>query len=154
VKAFLEAREIQEILGHRYPFLFVDRILEMEEGKRVVGLKNFTMNEPYVPGHFPGNPIVPGVVLLEAMAQVGAICVLRSDPAYQDKLLYLAGMDKVRFRRPVLPGDQVIFELDLIGRKRGIWKVKGLARVDGKLVMEAVLLAIVSENADAAGGRR
>jgi beta-hydroxyacyl-ACP dehydratase FabZ len=151
VKALLEAREIQGLLVHRYPFLFVDRILEMEEGKRIVGQKNFTIDEPFLQGHFPDNPIVPGVILIEAMVQVGAIFVLKSEPAYKSKMLYLAGIDQVRFRKPIVPGDQVIFELNLIARKKDTWKVKGVAKVEGKRVMEGIFLAIVSENVDSVG---
>jgi beta-hydroxyacyl-ACP dehydratase FabZ len=151
LKALLEARGIQKLLKHRYPFLFVDRILEIEEGKRIIGLKNFTVNEPFLSGHFPNNPIVPGVVLIEAMVQVGAIFALKSDPSYKSMILYLAGIDQVRFRKPVVPGDQVTFELDLIKRKKDIWKVKGIAKVEGKIVMEGIFLAIVSARVDSVG---
>ncbi len=141
--AIMEAKEIHDFLLHRYPLLLVDRILEIEEGKRILGLKNFTVNEPYIQGHFPGTPIVPGTVLIESMAQVGAIFAARTEPEEKGKLIYLVGLDRVRFRRPVLPGDQVLFELELLRRKRGIWKVKGDARVEGNTVMEAVFLAAV-----------
>jgi 3-hydroxyacyl-[acyl-carrier-protein] dehydratase len=143
LKGTLEAKEIHELLLHRYPVLLVDRILEMEEGERIVGLKNFTVNEPYLQGHFPGNPVVPGTVLVESMAQVGAIFVARSDPATRGSLPYLVGLDRVRFRRPVLPGDQVIYELELLRRKKELWKVRGIAKVNGKIVMEAILLAVL-----------
>lgn len=142
MKAILEAKDIQKLLPHRYPIFLVDRILEMEEGKRIVGLKNFTANEPFLEGHFPGNPIVPGTVLIEAMAQVGALFVLRTESAAKGGMLYLAGLDGVRFRRPVMPGDQVLFELELLRRKKDTWKVKGTARVGDKTVMEAILLAV------------
>ena len=143
MKGTLEPKEIHELLMHRYPILLVDRILEMKEGERVVGLKNFTVNEPYLQGHFPGNPVVPGTVLIESMAQVGAILVARSNPATRGSLPYLVGLDRVRFRRPVLPGDQVIYDLELQRRKKELWKVKGIAKVNGKTVMEAVLLAVL-----------
>jgi len=144
LKPVFEAREIQNKLAHRYPILLVDRIVQIVEGKRVVGLKNFTVNEPFFQGHFPDNPIVPGTILIEAMAQVGGIFVIESEPERcKGMIMYLAGLDSVRFRKPVYPGDQVVFELDLIRRRKDIWKVKGVAKVQGRLVMEAVMMAAV-----------
>jgi 3-hydroxyacyl-[acyl-carrier-protein] dehydratase len=139
----LEFREIQELLRHRYPVLLVDRILEIEEERRIVGLKNFTVNEPYVPGHFPGNPVVPGTVLIESMAQVGAILVAKSVPSTRGKTPYLVGLDQVRFRKPVVPGDQVIHHVEILRNKKDLWKVKGVAKVAGEIVMEAILLAVL-----------
>jgi len=144
LKTVFEAREIQSRLAHRYPILLVDRIVQIVEGKRIVGLKNFTVNEPFFQGHFPDNPIVPGTILIEAMAQVGGIFVIESEREKSDgKIMYLAGLDSVRFRKPVYPGDQVVFELDLVRRRKDVWKVKGVAKVQGTLVMEAVMLAAV-----------
>lgn len=142
MKAVLEARDVGRLLPHRYPILLVDRILEIEEGKRIVGLKNFTADEPFFQGHFPGNPIVPGTILVEAMAQVGALFVLGTKPSSRAGMLYLAGLDGVRFRRPVQPGDQVLFELELVTKKKDTWKVRGTARVGDSVVMEATLLAV------------
>ena len=134
---------IAGMLPHRYPFLMVDRILELEEGKRVVGLKNVTINEPFFQGHFPDHPVFPGVLIVEALAQTGAFMVLHSVENYHQKLLYFAAIDKVRFRKPVMPGDQLRFELDLVSFKRGICKMEGKALVDGQVVCEAELTAAV-----------
>jgi beta-hydroxyacyl-ACP dehydratase FabZ len=143
LKGTFDFDEIQTLLLHRYPVLLVDRILEIEEGRRITGLKNFTISEPYFQGHFPGNPVVPGTVMIESMAQVGAIFVAKSDPANRGRLPYLVGLDRVRFRRPVFPGDQVIHHLELLRRKRQFWKVRGVAKVNGDKVMEAILLAVL-----------
>lgn len=134
------------LLPHRYPFLLVDRILEMEEGKRIVGIKNVSMNEPFFQGHFPGSPIMPAVLLLEAMAQTGGALVLNSEreKAKMKTVLFL-GIDKARFRKPVYPGDQVRFELEALQRKKLIWKFKGKAFVEGTLVAEAELMAMISD---------
>lgn len=132
---------IAGILPHRYPFLLVDRILELEEGKRVVGIKNVTVNEPFFPGHFPERPVFPGVLIIEALAQTGGFMILHSVENYQQKLLFFAAIDKVRFRKPVVPGDQLRFELKMISFKRGICKMEGQALVDGQVVCEAELTA-------------
>ncbi len=143
METIIDAKEIQKLLPHRYPILLVDRILKIEPGKRIIGLKNFTVNEPFMQGHFPGNPVVPGTVLIEAMAQVGAIFVVKTDRVFENRLQYLAKLDSVRFRLPVLPGDQVIFDLQLLRRKKDVLKVKGVAKVEKNIVMEAILLAVV-----------
>lgn len=139
-------REIQEVLPHRYPFLLVDRITALEVGKRVVGLKNVTINEPFFMGHYPGYPIMPGVLILEAMAQVGGFLLMRSLKARgAEKVLYFTGIDGARFRRPVVPGDQIRFEVDFLRMRRQVCRMKGVAVVDGKLAAEAELSATVMD---------
>ncbi|MFZ0450446.1 MAG: 3-hydroxyacyl-ACP dehydratase FabZ [Desulfatiglandaceae bacterium] len=137
--------DITRILPHRYPFLLVDRITEIELGKRVVGIKNVTSNEPFFQGHFPGRPIMPGVLIIEAMAQVGGILARLSIPGSLEKgnedSIYFMAMDKVKFRRPVLPGDRVVFELEPIRTGSRVWKMRGKASVDGDSVAEAELVA-------------
>ena len=139
-----DPKEIQEILPHRYPFLLVDRILELELEKRVVGIKNVTINEPFFAGHFPGHPIMPGVLILEAMVQVGGFLLMSSlDARAEKKLLYFTGIDKARFRRPVVPGDQIRFEVRILQRRLQIYRMKGEAYVEGKLVAEAELSSVL-----------
>ena len=133
----LDIVEIQKRLPHRYPFLLVDRILELEPNKRIVGLKNVTVNEPFFQGHFPGHPVMPGVLIIEAIAQVGGIAVLSMNQGDQNKLLYMAGLENVRFRKPVKPGDQLRIEVDVVAIRSKICKVSGKAWVDGKVVAEA-----------------
>ena len=140
----LDIRQILETLPHRYPFLLVDRIIEMEPGQRVVGIKNVTINEPFFPGHFPGNPVMPGVMLLEAMGQVGAVLWL-ADENMKGKFVYFAGADKVRFRRPVVPGDQLRFELEVLRVRSKSCQVLGRATVDGELAAEATLFSVLVE---------
>lgn len=138
----LDIKEIVQLLPHRYPFLLVDRILSGEKEKSMVGLKNVSMNEPFFQGHFPSDPIMPGVLILEGMAQVGGILAFYSIPEMVgEKLIYFAGIDKVRFRRPVVPGDQLIFEMKVIKHKGKIWKMAGTAKVDNVVVAEAEFMA-------------
>ncbi|GAB4343633.1 MAG: bifunctional UDP-3-O-[3-hydroxymyristoyl] N-acetylglucosamine deacetylase/3-hydroxyacyl-ACP dehydratase [Calditrichia bacterium] len=134
---------IQRILPHRYPFLLVDRITEFEAGKRIVGLKNVTGNEDFFQGHFPGHPIMPGVLIIEAMAQTGGIMLLNAEDDPQSKMVYFMGMDNVRFRKPVLPGAQLIFELELLKRRQTSVKMYGRAFVSGELVAEAEMMAAI-----------
>ena len=139
--------DIIKILPHRPPFLLVDMITELELGERVVGIKNVTINEPFFEGHFPGNPIMPGVLVIEAMAQVGGILARLSEPESMklgaSKAIYFAAMDKVKFRKPVAPGDQIIFELIAMRKGTRIWKMKGRAMVKKELVAEAELVAAI-----------
>jgi len=138
----IDIKGILELLPHRYPFIMVDRILEVEHGKTITGLKNVSMGEPFFQGHFPGEPVMPGVLILEGMAQVGSILAYISAPQnIGDRLVYFAGLDKVRFRRVVRPGDQLIFKLEMIKLKTKIAKMSGKAYVDGALATEAELMA-------------
>ena len=144
-KPVLNVEEILKILPHRYPFVLVDRILELEADRRVVGLKNVTINEPFFPGHFPGRPVMPGVLILEAMAQVGGVLAYQSLEDIKDKLIYFMAIDKVKFRRPVVPGDQIIFELHSLHRSSRAWKMAGKALVEGKVAAQAELTAVVTQ---------
>lgn len=138
----MDILEIMEVLPHRYPLLLVDRILEYEEGKRIVGLKNVSVNEPYFQGHFPGFPLFPGVYILEAMAQVGGILMIKSLNLEIGKYaVVFAGIDDARFKKPVFPGDQLIMELETISLKKALSKMKGTAKVNEEVVAEAVLYA-------------
>ncbi len=139
----LGIEEIMKVLPHRYPFLLVDRILELEEGKRVVGIKNVTINEPFFQGHFPGHPIMPGVLIVEAMAQVGGMLMLGSIQEPDSKVVYFTSLDNVKFRKPVKPGDQLRFELDVLAMRGPLCKMRGVARVDGEVVCEADMAAMV-----------
>jgi len=137
--------QIMDLLPHRYPFLLVDRIVELEKGKRVVGIKNVTINEPFFQGHFPGHPIMPGVLIIEAMAQVGGAFAKLSGEVGEDKVTYFVGIDKAKFRKPVLPGDVLSLELELIASRRGIYTFTGKAYVEGSLVAEAELRATFAD---------
>jgi beta-hydroxyacyl-ACP dehydratase FabZ len=137
----LDIRKILDILPHRYPFLLVDRIVAIEDGRKVVGIKNVTFNEPFFQGHFPGSPVMPGVLIVEAMAQVGAVLLLRGIPDREKKLVYFAGIDKARFRRPVTPGDQLRFEVVVLKLRSRSARLRGEAFVDGVLVAEAELFS-------------
>jgi UDP-3-O-[3-hydroxymyristoyl] N-acetylglucosamine deacetylase / 3-hydroxyacyl-[acyl-carrier-protein] dehydratase len=141
----LGIEEIMKTLPHRYPFLLVDRILEIEEKKRIVGLKNVTINEPFFQGHFPGHPIMPGVLIIEAMAQVGGILLMGQIEGYESKVVYFMSLDNVKFRRPVKPGDQLRFELDMLQIRGMVCKMHGVAKVDGEIVCEADMAAMVRD---------
>ena len=135
----LKIREILEIMPHRYPFLLVDRIVEFDGRLRMVGIKNVSFDEAFFQGHFPENPVMPGVLVVEALAQVGVILVFSSDQNRSSKLVYLSGIDKCRFRQPVVPGDQIRLEVTALKRRGNYFKMKGEALVDGTLVAEAEL---------------
>ena len=139
----LGIEEIMKVLPHRYPFLLVDRIVELEEMKRVVGIKNVTINEPFFQGHFPGHPIMPGVLIVEAMAQTGGVLLLGSVPDPGAKVVYFTTLDNVKFRRPVKPGDQLRFELELTQVRGPVCRMRGVAKVDGEVVAEADMSAMV-----------
>lgn len=135
----LDIKQIQEILPHRYPFLLVDRIIEMERGKKIVGIKNVTANEAFFQGHFPGNPIMPAVLIIEAMAQIGGLLML-FEPEHRGKLVYFTGIDKARFRKVVLPGDQLRLETVPVKIRQKTGLMEGRIWVDDKLVAEATMM--------------
>lgn len=138
----IDILEILRLLPHRYPFVMIDKVLTMELDHSIKALKNVTINEPFFQGHFPGKPVMPGVMMLEGLAQTGGILAYRTEPEnIGTKLLYFAGIDKARFRRPVGPGDQLIYTIEILKKKRGIWKMAGKAFVDDVLVAEAQLMA-------------
>lgn len=136
--------DILNILPHRYPFLLVDRVISLDPGKRITGLKNVTFNEEFFQGHFPDAPVMPGVLIIEAMAQVAGVLIYRDLPEKDKKLIYFTGIENAKFRRPVTPGDQLLIEMELVGRRNTFGKMAGRATVDGKIAAEAtVLFAIV-----------
>lgn len=142
---FLDIEAILRILPHRYPFLLIDRILDIEPGKHVVAIKNVTINEPFFPGHFPGHPIMPGVLVIEAMAQAGGVLLLNTIDNPEGKIAYFMGIDQARFRKPVRPGDQIRFELDMIKFRLKTCKMHGKAFVNNDMVAEAELMATVTD---------
>ena len=148
-KHSLDVVQIQGLLPHRYPFLLVDRILELEKDIRVVGLKNVTVNEPFFQGHFPGQPIMPGVLMLEVMAQVGGILARQSAQGKGRPTVFLTGVEKAKFRRQVVPGDQLRVEVQLLKRKGLFWKMSGRILVEDALVCEAEMTALVKEDSPA-----
>lgn len=148
--AVLEAKDILRILPHRYPFLLIDRVVEIEEGKRIVAIKNVTINEPCFTGHFPGNPIMPGVLIIEMMAQTAGVILLLTEE-HKGKLAYLAAVDKTRFRKPVLPGDTVILEAHLIKARSTMGWMKTMAKVGENIVCEAELAFAVVARENGAG---
>jgi 3-hydroxyacyl-[acyl-carrier-protein] dehydratase len=143
--------DIMGFLPHRYPFLLVDRILEIEGEKRIVGLKNVTINEPFFQGHFPGAPVMPGVLIIECMAQVAGVMIYRDMPDKDRKLIYFTGIENAKFRRPVLPGDQLRIEMQIVNRRTNFGKMNGQATVDGKLVAEAIVTFAITERPGQSG---
>lgn len=140
----MDIQDIMKHIPHRYPFILVDRILELEPNKRVVGLKNVSINEPFFQGHFPGTPIMPGVLILEAMAQTSGVLAIASlEKGKEGALMYFMGLDQVKFRKMVVPGDQLIMELKVLKQRAKIMKLEGVARVDGQTVAEAQLMATI-----------
>jgi 3-hydroxyacyl-[acyl-carrier-protein] dehydratase len=140
----LDINQIKEIIPHRYPFLLVDKVLEMEEGKRAVGIKNVTANEEFFVGHFPDYPVMPGVLIVEALAQVGAVAML-SKEENKGRLAFFAGIDNCRFKRQVIPGDQLRLEVEITRLKGPVGKGKATATVDGELVCEAEIMFALGE---------
>ena len=143
--------DIMSFLPHRYPFLLVDRILEIEGDKRIVGLKNVTINEPFFQGHFPGAPVMPGVLIIECMAQVAGVMIYRDMPDKDRKLIYFTSIENAKFRRPVLPGDQLRIEMQLLNRRTNFGKMNGQATVEGKLAAEAIVTFAISERPGQSG---
>lgn len=148
----MDSMEIQSILPHRYPFLLVDRIRELDPDRRIVGIKNVSINEPFFQGHFPGRPVMPGVLILEALAQVGGVLAFKSFGSVGRPVVYLTGIDGAKFRKPVVPGDILRLEVDVIKKRPPFWKMQGKAFVDAELVCEAEVTAMVTDE-KAAGGQ-
>ncbi len=148
----MDSVEIQSILPHRYPFLLVDRIRELDPDRRIVGIKNVTINEPFFQGHFPGHPVMPGVLILEALAQVGGVLAFKSLGAVGRPVVYLTGIDAAKFRKPVVPGDILRLEVDVLKKRAPFWKMQGKAFVETELVCEAEVTAMVMDE-QAAGAK-
>ncbi|MBA3023629.1 MAG: 3-hydroxyacyl-ACP dehydratase FabZ [Gammaproteobacteria bacterium] len=143
----MDIHEVLEHLPHRYPFLLIDRVLDVVPNERIVALKNVTMNEPFFPGHYPHHPVMPGVLIIEAMAQASALLSFKSMGTKPDEnsVYYFVGIDNARFKRPVSPGDQLIFRMELTMNRRGMFKFKGTAEVDGQIAAEAELICAIKE---------
>ena len=146
--AVVEQAEIQALLPHRYPFLLVDRVKDFESHKRIVAIKNVTVNEPFFPGHFPGRPVMPGVLLIEAMAQAGGVLVFKSGGTVGKTVMYLTGIDEAKFRKPVVPGDQLRLEIEVLKKRPPFWKMQGKAFVENEVVCEAVVTAMVMDETE------
>jgi beta-hydroxyacyl-ACP dehydratase FabZ len=145
----LDSQAIQELLPHRYPFLLVDRIIELVPRERIVGIKQVSINEPFFQGHFPGAPVMPGVLVIEALAQVGAVLALREIEDRDSKLVLFTGIREARFRRPVVPGDTLILEVTALRIGSRIQRMRGEARVDGQLVADADIMSVIADRSSA-----
>jgi beta-hydroxyacyl-ACP dehydratase FabZ len=146
--AHMNVQDIMNFLPHRYPFLLIDRIVEYEEGRRIVALKNVTINEPFFQGHFPGVPIMPGVLIIEALAQAGGVLVFKTLPEREKKLVFFMGIENARFRKPVRPGDQLSLEMEVVRVKPRVGKLRGKAYVEGSVVAEAeIMFSLVDREA-------
>jgi 3-hydroxyacyl-[acyl-carrier-protein] dehydratase len=149
----MDIQEIQALLPHRYPFLLVDRVVEIVPGQKIVAFKNVTMNEPFFNGHFPGHPVMPGVLILEALAQASAILAYKTENMDPSRSVsYLMGVDAARFRKPVVPGDRLQLNVEVLRHKGAVWKTKGTATVDGAKVAEGEFLATVVDKDKKSGG--
>ena len=146
----LDINQIQKFLPHRYPFLLIDKVVEMERLKRIVAIKSVTINEGFFQGHFPGKPVMPGVLILESMAQAGGLLLLQEIPDREKKLLYLASMNDVKFRRPVVPGDQLRIEVNVLAWKGDLCKIEAKAYVEGNLATEAKMMCVMADREEPA----
>ena len=143
----MDINEIMKVLPHRYPFLLIDRVVSFDPNKTLVAIKNVTINEPFFQGHFPGHPVMPGVLIIEAMAQTAALLAFQSldITKHEDHVVYFVGIDQARFKKPVVPGDQLIITAEIVRNLKGIWKFSAKAEVDGKIASEAVLMCTMRE---------
>jgi 3-hydroxyacyl-[acyl-carrier-protein] dehydratase len=143
----MDIKEIMKVLPHRYPFLLIDRVVSFDPNKTLVAIKNVTINEPFFQGHFPGHPVMPGVLIIEAMAQTAALLAFQSLDITkpENHVVYFVGIDQARFKKPVVPGDQLIITAEIVRNLKGIWKFSAKAEVDGKLASEAVLMCTMRE---------
>jgi beta-hydroxyacyl-ACP dehydratase FabZ len=145
METLLDIRAIQQLLPHRYPFLLVDKIIELTPRERIVGIKQVSMGEPFFQGHFPGAPVMPGVLIIEALAQVGAVLALKEMENREEKLVLFSGIDNARFRRPVVPGDTLRLEVTAVRIGTRVQRMRGEAKVDGQMVAEADIMSVVAE---------